>query len=133
MIKPSLKNILLYILVKYLIFYIITLFKIGDFKYLQVSDLKTFDDWYMYIWTILLLPVVNMLLFSAPLYFSYRLSGICFILATIAIIVAEYFVFVFFTSGRHIDMNGVYNGTISIVVLLFFFYRSMLDNIINPQ
>lgn len=129
MLKASFKNILLYILVKYLFFYVVMMFKINDFRYLQLSDLKNGEDWFLYLWMILFLPVLCMILFSAPIYFSFRLKSIgYFILAIMAIIVAEYFVYVFFTSERHVDMNGIYNGIISFLMFYLFFFKQIKQN-----
>jgi len=126
MLKASFKNILLYILVKYLFFYVVMMFKINDFRYLQIGDLRNGEDWFLYLWMILFLPVLNMILFSAPIYFLFRLKSVgYFLLAITAIFLAEYFVYVFFTSEKHVDINGVYNGIVSLLVFCLFFFKEI--------
>lgn len=124
MLKASFKNILLYILLKYLFFYGLMMFENNNFRLLRFYNLKNGEDWFYYLWLLLSLPVLNMMLFSAPIYFSFRLKNIgYFILAIMAIILAEYFVYVFFTSEKHINMNGVYNGIISLLLFFLFFFK----------
>ncbi len=124
MLKASVKNILLYILLKYLLFYVFIMFKNNDFRLLHFYNLKNGEDWFYYLWIVLFMPVVSMILFSAPIYFSFKLkNAVYFILAIVTIIVAEYFVYVFFNSQRHIDMYGVYNGIISLFFFNLLFFK----------
>lgn len=134
MLKASFKNIFLYILLKYLLFYVFIMFKNNDFRLLHFYNLKTGEDWFYYLWLVLFMPVVSMILFSAPIYFSFRLKNVVyFILAIAAIIVAEYFVYVFFNSERHIDMYGVYNGIISLLLFLLFFFKPISSIFIKQK
>jgi hypothetical protein len=126
MFKASFKNILLYILLKYLLFFVFAMFMTNNFKLLRFYNLRTGEDWFYYLWLILFFPILSMIFFSAPIYFSFRLKNIVyFILAIMAIIVAEYFVYVFFTSERHLNMKGVYNGIISLLVFYIFFFKQI--------
>ena len=126
MFKPSFKNILLYVLFKYLLFYVFLMFKNNDLRLIQLRSLVNFQDWVYYFWTILFFPILNIILFSIPIYFLFRLKNIIqFLLALGVILILEYFVYVFFSSDKHIDMNGIYNGIISLVIFYFFFYKSI--------
>lgn len=120
MLKPTFYNILFYLFIKYIAFYLYLAFKNNDFYFFEVSNMKYF----MYWWMLLFLPIVIIFIFSAPIYFSLKIkSPIYFMLLMGAILVAEYFVYVFFTSDKHVDMNGVYNGIISVLFLLLFFFK----------
>lgn len=118
------KNVLLYILLKYFIFYIARMIKMNDYRFLRINELRDAGDWFYYSWLILFLPIVSMILFSAPIYYSFRLKNIfLFSVAILSIFVAEYFVYVYWTSNRHIDMNGIVNGVIGLLLFILFFFR----------
>jgi len=126
MLKTTFVNILLYILVKYLAFYTFLMFKESNFKLLDVSNIKNGADLFYFLWLLLFLPIVCMLIFSGPLYFSFKVKNVAYFLLIIsAYIIMEYFVYVFFTSDKHVDMNGIYNGILSILFLLLFFYKQI--------
>lgn len=124
MIKMTFRNILLFILLKYFILYIIRMIKMIDYRFLRVNELKNAGDLFYYSWLILFLPMVSMILFSAPIYYSFKLKNIfSFSVAILSILTAEYFVYVYLTSDKHIDMNGIVNGGISLLLFILFFYR----------
>ena len=126
MLKPSLINILLFWFVKYIAFYVLLMFKSNNYTLIEVSQLKNGEDWFLYLWMFLFLPVVSMLIFTTPVYFSFKMKSVVyFALIVTAILIGEYFVYVFFTSDRHIDINGIYNGGMSLLFLLLFFYKSI--------
>lgn len=95
-----------------------------DYRFLRVNELKNAGDLFYYSWLILFLPMVSMILFSAPIYYSFKLKNIfSFSVAILSILTAEYFVYVYLTSDKHIDMNGIVNGGISLLLFILFFYR----------
>lgn len=121
------KNVLLYILIKYLVFYLFRMIKMNDYRFLKINELTTPGDWFYYLWLILFLPAVSMLLFAIPIYYSFRIRNIFLYLLTIlSIFVAEYFVYVYWTSDKHIDMNGIVNGIIGILLFILFFFRNII-------
>jgi hypothetical protein len=126
MLKPSFKNILLYILLKYLLFYVFMMFKNNDFRILHFYNLKNGEDWFYYLWLVLFVPVLNMILFWAPIYFIFKTKkAIYFVLLMSVILVAEYFLYTYLVSQLDL-MNGVYNGIISLLVLLLFFFKQIV-------
>lgn len=123
MLKPTVLNILLFWFAKYIAFYVLMMFKNKNYALIGLGDLKTGEDWFYYIWIFLFLPVVCMVVFSAPLYFSFRVKSlIYFTLIIIATLIAESFFYTWSASQANL-MNGIYNGIISILFLLLFFYR----------
>ena len=125
MLKTTFKNILVYIFIKYVLFYIFLMFKNNDFSFLKLNALKTGQDWFYYLWLFLFLPVISMILFSAPLYFTFKVKkAIYFIIFISMILVAEYFLYTYFASQANL-MNGVYNGIISLLLLLLFFSKQI--------
>lgn len=126
MLKPSFANILLYLLIKYIVVYVVFMFATNNFKMLQISNIKDASDLFYYLWIILFIPIVNMVLFSGPLFLSFRVKHrIYFFVLLGLIIMAEYFVYVYFTSQKHIDIRGVYIELISLAVFYLCFFRTI--------
>ncbi len=125
MFKPKFLNIICYFFVKYIAFYVLLMFKNHDFTLTNISELKNSRDWFYYLWLFLFLPVLNCLIFSAPIYFTFKIkNGIYFVLLMSAILIAEYFLYTYFASEADLK-NGIYNAIISILFLFLFFYKHM--------
>jgi hypothetical protein len=99
------------------------MFRNNDFTLIQVSDLKNGDDWFLYLWMFLFLPVLCSILFTAPIYYILKVESIVFFILLIGLVfIAEYFLYTYFASQLDL-MNGVYNGIISLFFLLIFFFK----------
>ena len=123
MFKPTFKKIILFFFVKYLLFYIFLMFKNNDYTLIQVNSFRSGEDVFYYLWLFLFLPVLSSIIFSAPIYFTFKIKNrIYFILLISAILIAEYLLYTYWASQADL-MNGVYNGIISLLVLLIFFYK----------
>lgn len=121
--KPRLLNILFFWVVKYIAFFIFMMFKNDNFTFIKVNEIKNGEDLFYYLWIFLFLPVVCMIILSAPLHFLFKTSKINYFLLIICIIlIAEYFIYTYLASQADL-MNGVYNGIISILFLLLFYYK----------
>jgi hypothetical protein len=97
--------------------------KNNNYMLIGVRDLKTVEDWFYYVWIFLFLPIVSMLVFSVPTYFTFKVkSMVLYILMIGVILVAEYFLYTFLASQANL-INGVFNGIISIVFFYLFFFR----------
>ncbi|MEM6738131.1 MAG: hypothetical protein AAGA02_15440 [Bacteroidota bacterium] len=123
MLKPTVLNILLYIFLKYIAFYVFMMFKNNDFYLLELNTIGNGEDLFYYLWMFLFLPVVCMVIFSAPLYFSFKVHDVTyFILIIGGYLVVEYFIYTYLASQADL-VNGLFNGLISTVFLLLFFYK----------
>ena len=123
MLKPRFLNIIFYIFVKYVVFYVFMMFKNHIFTLIEINELKTGSAVFFYLWTFLFLPVVCCVVFSAPIYYTFKLKRtLYFVLSISAILMAEYFLYTYFASESDLK-NGIYNGVISILFLLLFFYN----------
>lgn len=127
MLKISFLNILLCLFAKYAVFFTILAFMNDRFKSLVVDTAQNNQGLFMnsihYILYILVFSLILSLLFSAPIYFSFKVSNpIYFTLIIIGFLVAEYFIYTYLASQKEL-MNGLYNGVMSIVFLLLFFYK----------
>jgi len=122
MLKSNFRNILLYIFLKYLIFYIFMMFRNNNF-YLVDPGIRDVADLFYYLWIFLSLPVFISVLFSFPIYYSFRMKKtIYFVLINILVLIAEYFIYTCFASQLN-SWNGIYNTIIGIVLLGIFFYK----------
>lgn len=125
MLKPSILNILIFWFVKYLAFYILLMFKNNNYTLIGLSELKSGEDWFYYLWIFLFLPIVCMLIFSAPMYFLFKVKSPIYLVLIIAVILIGEYLFYTWSASQSNLMNGVYNGTISVLFLLLFFYKSI--------
>jgi len=126
MMKVSFRNIVVYIFLKYLIFYIFLMFRNNDYTLISVSTLQTFQDWFFYLFIFLFLPVLNILLFTGPIYYLLKLKKITlFVILWVVCLLIEYVIYT--RSASQLDlMNGVYLEIIGILLFLLFFYRHIV-------
>lgn len=126
MLKPTFLNILFYILFKYLIVYLVFMIATNNYKIIQVSNVKNGADLFYYLWLLLFLPVVSMVLFSAPYYLLFRIKNKdIFIVAIVTILLVEYLFYVYFNSQKHIDMRGILMVLISSIVFYLMFFKKI--------
>ncbi|KFF15715.1 hypothetical protein IW22_23620 [Chryseobacterium sp. JM1] len=124
MIKPAFSNILFYIFIKYLLFYIFMMFKNNDY-YLINPGIRDSTDLFYYLWSFLSFPVLISILFSMPIYFSFNIKRLVhFILVNILFLIIEYLLYTYFISQLDL-MNGIYNGIIGIILFGVFFYKTI--------
>jgi hypothetical protein len=126
MFKPTILNILLYLFLKYIAFYIFLMFKHDDFRLLQIESINDLGN-SLYYFSVMMLPLILiiMALFSVPIYFAFRLkNAIYFSLIVVAFLIAEYIIYTYSASQTNL-MNGLYNGILSTLFLLLFFFRNI--------
>jgi hypothetical protein len=123
MLRPVFKNIILFFFLKYILFYFFLMFKNNDYTLIEISSLRNGEDVFYYLWIFLFLPVLCSILFSVPTYFAFKLTNLIYFLLLISgVLIAEYFLYTYFASQADL-MNGVYNGVISLLVLLLMFFK----------
>lgn len=126
MLNPSFKNILLYVVLKYIIVYIIFMIATNNFKLLKVGSIRNVEDLFYYLWMILFIPIVNMLLFTAPLFLSFRVKRITYFIILVGLISGlQYLTYVYFTSQRHIDAKGIIIEIIGLILLYTLFFKKI--------
>jgi hypothetical protein len=123
MLKPTVLNILLFWFVKYIAFYVLMMFKNKNYSLIRLGDLKTGEDWFYYLWIFLFLPVICMIVFSAPVYLSFKKKGLIYFALIIAVVLITEYLFYTWSASQTDLMNGVYNGIISLLFLVLIFYR----------
>lgn len=123
--KPS---IVLFVLLKYIIFFLFLMILRGDYRLFSsgIIDGLTFFLIFM-----MPLPALIALIFTFPLFYIFQLKKtIFFILSLVGILIAEYFVYTFYASSTNF-VNGLYNSLISVVVGIIFF--GLLNNILSSK
>ena len=126
MLKPTVLNICISILLKYLIFYIILMMINNEFKLLQINNIKNGTDLFYYLWIVLFFPIVDMILFAAPLYFGLKArKALSFIMIIIITLLIEYFIYAYFTSQKLVNRDALFKVIISLIILFIFFYKTI--------
>ncbi len=127
MLKPTLLNIILFWLVKYFVYYFLLMFKNNNFTLVKVNELNNLEDFFYYAWLFLSMPLLCVIFFLAPTYFTFKLKKIIhLILIMLIIVVVEYFLYTWLASPSNL-INGIYNAVISVIFIIVFFYRYIYD------
>jgi len=125
MIRPSLSNIILYTFIKYIVFYIILMFKDNTFKFLEINSLDTQEDWFYYLWIFLFMPILSIILFAAPLYYSFKVPKAShFVGIILLVLIIECAAYTYLASQADF-FNGIILIAISLVLMILLFYKSM--------
>lgn len=124
MLKPTIGNVVLYFLVKYLLFYTGNIVYQGNYQWLNLSDLKSGQDVFYWLWMFGFLPVASLVLFAVPLSLILRLSRpIPFSGGLAGFIAADYTFYVLLNSQKPLDTYGLYHEIIGLAVLASLFHR----------
>ena|SRR5688572_6131869 len=134
MLRPNFKNVILFFVVKYFLFYIVMMLKNNDYTLIEFNQLKDVNAVVYYLWIFLSLPAISIALFSVPVYFILKIRRALYIvLLLIGIFVIEYYLYTYLASESDLK-NGIYLEVISIILFFLFFFnhfRSILKMKIN--
>lgn len=123
MFKPRLKNIVGYFFLKYFLFYIFMMFKNDNYALINIGNLHTGQDIFYYLFLFLSLPVIISIVFTIPLYFSFKVNNVTgFVLLLIAIFGLEYLFYTYLASTSDM-LNGLYNLIIGLILFVLFYYK----------
>jgi hypothetical protein len=124
MLNLKIINIFLYFLIKYVIFFFILMLLNNDFTLLKISNIKTGEGLFIYLWMILFFPIIEMILFSIPIYNAFKVNKfVIFLLVITVTMIVEYFLYVYLTTQHLFDRDAMIKTSISILLLLIFFYK----------
>lgn len=127
MLKPKFLNILFFLFVKHIAFFILLALFDDRFKALVLEGSRNtrelISNTGYYSLYILFYTLLATVFFCIPLYLTFKVRyPILFTLLLSVILIAEYVFYTYMASTTDL-MNGVYNGLISILFLFIFFYR----------
>lgn len=128
MLKPKFYNVILFFFLKYIIFYTFLMIKHKDFKLLEWDNIVDGHSLVYFILVMMPLCISSMVLFSVPTYYSFKVHKPVYLMLTItAVFMAEYFLYVYFTSQKNPDSNGIYNIIVSGTCFTVLFYRRIIE------
>lgn len=128
MLKPKFLNIVIYIFIKYLIIFLLFMIKENSFKLLELNNIRNGEDLFYYLWIVLFFPIVDIILFSVPLYYCLKTKNkIYFVLSLLTIFSIEYLMNVYFTSQKVFDVDVFLKVIIGLILFFIFFYRSIFN------
>jgi len=104
------------------------MFKNQDFKLVEKSNLLEGHSLTYFVFVMLPFPLLIMLLFSAPIFYVFKIKNVLiFGLLMAIILIAEYLVYIFMTSRKLYDINGIYYTVLSLSFLMIFFHRQIIS------
>lgn len=125
MLKPKFGGILIYFLIKYIVVYVLFIFIYHNYGMIEhIKDIETSIDLFFYLWMVLFLPLTDVVIFSLPFLFLFRLNNKIYLMACLIIIlILEYLVYVYFTSQEIMSSKGIAIELIGLVLFCYLFYR----------
>ena len=125
--KISIRKILLFMLLKYFVFYVFMMFKNSNYALIEIGDLNSFGDVFYYLWIFLFLPIVCFVIFFAPIYYSFSKRNLnVFLLINIGVLLAEYIIYTYFASQLNL-FNGMFNAIISLLCFPLIFWKEIRE------
>ena len=122
--KLSVVNIFTFWLVKYFAFYVLMMFKNNNFTLIKLNEIKDCESLFYYLWIFLFLPIVTTILFSAPIYFSFKVKFVGYFLLIIGVTLTLEYILYTWLASQSDYVNGLLNLLISIIFLFIFFRRN---------
>ena len=124
------KQIGIYFILKYFIFFLISAIIDQNFSIFRIDQIKKIEDFFFYFWIILFFPILNFIVFSLLIYFSFKLKKAFKIIFNIIFIILEIFIFIYFTSQKiTLDYQIILLFTISVVMFYFLFKNKIFINL----
>ncbi|SHJ73129.1 hypothetical protein SAMN04488508_1281 [Aquimarina spongiae] len=117
-------KIIAFFIVKYSVFYLFMMIKSNNYKIPNIAKSRISEDAFYYLLLYIPLPLISIILFTAPLYYSLKSKSMSIFAAVFALyLIIEYFIYTYLTSQSHIDENGVLNLIIGIIIFGIMFYK----------
>ena len=130
----TIKQIGVYFLLKYFLIFLISAIIENNFTIFRIDKLKNFSDFFFYFWIILFFPVMNFIIFSLPIYLSFKLNKTSWIILNFIIILLEVLLYIYFTSQKYIvETENVSLFSSSLILFFLFFNGKLLNETIKNQ
>jgi hypothetical protein len=131
--KISGGKILIYLLLKYFMFYVFMMFKNSNYALIEIENLNSFGDLFYYLWIFLFLPIVCFILFYRPIYYSFSKRNLnIFLLINVGVLIAEYILYTYFASQSNL-FNGMFNAIISLLCYLLIFRKEIRELFVEKR
>ena len=126
MLRPNFINVCISVFVSSIIFLIIPMIMDGDYRLLEFNNIRNGQDLFYYLWIVMFFPIIDIILFSLPLYFGLKIKNKFLVaISLFTIFSIEYFIYVYFTSHQVFDEDGLQKVIISMIIFAIFFYKSL--------
>lgn len=126
MCKPTFLNIIIYLLLTSITFYVLMMFKNQDYRLIEMDNLLRGYSFIYFAFVMMPLPFFSIILFSLPIYYSFKIkNSVYWGLLMIAILIGKYLFYIFMTSRILYDLNGIYYLLINFIYLILFFSSEM--------
>lgn len=130
--RPPFLNVLLFLFVKYMIFFMVLALLDSRFKTIVLDNSHDVDGvWinsFFYLIEVLWAIFLLILILIIPLYILLKLKNTTYLLISFfAWVIIEYIIYEYGTSYVHLDKNGVIDGIISVLFLFVFFGRYIIS------
>jgi hypothetical protein len=100
------------------------MFKSKNYYFIS-PDIRDASDLFYYLWLLLSLPVLAIMTFGVPLYYSFGVKSILlFFLIVLLLIAGEYFLYTYLASSLDFT-NALYNALFTILFFGLFFYKEI--------
>ncbi|SDQ40814.1 hypothetical protein SAMN05421664_1492 [Chryseobacterium soldanellicola] len=96
-----------------------------------IFHIKNGKDLFYYLWIVLVFPILDVVFFSLPIYYSLKEKKIWLSLIFICFII-EYILFVY-SKKDILNTDAIANFIISFIVLLVFFYKAIRSKFISTE
>ncbi len=124
MIKPTFLNICIFLFTKCIVFYFFLMIANNDFTMLKgIFHIKNGKDLFYYLWIVLVFPILDIVFFSLPIYYSLKKKKI-WLSVIFACFIIEYLLFVY-SKKNILNIDAAVNFIISVILLLLFFYKTI--------
>lgn len=132
MLKSTFLNVCIFLFVKCIVFYFFLMLVNNDFTMLKgIFHIKSGKDLFYYLWIVLVFPILDVIIFSLPIYYSLKKSKIWLSLIFICFMI-EYTLYVY-SKKEILNTDAIANFLISFIVLLIFFYKPIWKKITVSQ
>lgn len=131
MLKPSFLNVCIFWFAKCIIFYFFLMIINNEFKLLQINNIRNGQDLFYYLWMVLVFPILDIIFFSFPIYYSLKKGKVWLSVIFICFII-EYILFVY-SKKRILNTDAIANFIISIIVFFLFFHKMIRSKFVNHK
>ncbi len=126
MLKPSFLSLSISVFLKYFIFYLSLMIINKEFKMIDLSNLRNGQDLFYFLWLVFFFPIIDIIMFAIPLGLSFKIKNrLLFLINIIAILLIEYFTYVYFTSHKLVNRDAFLKVIINILLLSILFYKTI--------
>lgn len=130
-------NIIFYLIIKYILFFIFLAFLGNRFKSIVIDNSENrselFSNTFYYFLSFADILVLFTLIFSIPLYFLMKKTkGIYFLLLYSILLITEYIMYTYLASPLDLK-NGLYNAIIGVLFFFLFFYKPTSSASMQPR